>query len=328
MNGFAESLKADLLDRRMRPFVALVAVALLGALAYIVLGGSGESAPAAASAHPAPVGLRSGVAISPSTHEDALAETTSGGSQQHQQGIAKNPFGVLKAANAPTTSSSGSSSSSSSSSSGGSNPAPSGGSTSSGSSGTSTSSSSGGSAPTSSGSSGSSGSSKSKKSSGRPKTVYQLDALFGEVPASPGQSSQPQPYDDLKLLTPLPSRKVPLLVYRGVTAAGKRATFTVAGETILSGPGACKPSPYQCETLSLKEGQVERIAYLPPGSESAVTYELKIVSLKHAEASAATVESLWRGRSQAGLEVLRSGNLMQLPGLRESAVAGVLLPSR
>ena len=44
MTDFLNSLKADLLDRRLLPIVALVGVALVGAVAYAVLGGGGSTA--------------------------------------------------------------------------------------------------------------------------------------------------------------------------------------------------------------------------------------------------------------------------------------------
>lgn len=315
MNQFLESLKSDLLDRRMRPFVALAALALVGAIAYIALAGSSESPAPAAVTHSAPVGLRSGVTITANTPEDALAETTSGGSSQHQ-GSTRDPFGGTFTAATETKSSGGSSSSSS-------------GSTKSESS-TSTSTPAGGSSPSSpstqGGSSPTPSSPSGKHSEGKPRTVYVLDALFGEVPQGQEKAPQPATLDELKLLTPLPSKQVPLLVYRGVKQGGKNATFTVAGEAILSGPGACKPNPFHCETVTLKAGQSEDVGYLPTGSETVVTYELKIVSLTPSEASASKLASLWRGESAAGLEVLRAGNLLELPGLRESQVAGVLVP--
>jgi hypothetical protein len=309
MNNFLENLKGDLLDRRLRPIVALVVVGLLGALAFTVLGGSSEPVPSAKPSQPLPVALSSGVPISPSVREDALAETTSGGSARHL-GSVRDPFGALLSASGPSTSSSSSSSgSSSAASTTGSSSSPA---------------TSGGSAEQSGGSGGSSGSSKPAAPS-KPKTVYQLDVLFGQVISGAEKSSQLAALDNIKTLTPLPSIKVPLLIYRGVRKGGKDATFTVSGEAILSGPGTCTPSPYDCEAISLKTGQAEHVQYLPTGSETAVTYELKVASIQAQEASIAEVESLWRGQSQAGLEVLRSANLLRVPGLRNTDVAGVLV---
>ena len=44
MTDFLSSLKADLLDRRLLPLVALVAVGLVAAVAYAVLGGGSSAA--------------------------------------------------------------------------------------------------------------------------------------------------------------------------------------------------------------------------------------------------------------------------------------------
>jgi hypothetical protein len=303
VNGFLGPLKGDLLDRRMRPLVALAVIALLGALAYAVLGGSSGSTPAVTARHAVATGPSSSVVFSPSVSNATLAETTSGAGEQ-QPGGAKDPFGVVQAPASTLTSSSPAASSPASS----------------------EASSTSGSSSTSSGSTSARSPAKGP-SPAKPRTVYELDALFGEVPAGQEKSSQLGVLDELKLLTPLPSSKVPLLVYRGVPQGGKSATFTVAGEGILSGAGVCKPSAYHCETISLKPGQVEHVAYLPPGSEDAVTYELKIVSIGASEASGSALKNLLRGESHAGLELLRKANLLELPGLRESAVAGVLLPN-
>jgi hypothetical protein len=314
MNNFLENLKGDLLDRRLRPIVALVVVGLLGALAFAALGGSSETVPPVKATQPLPVALTSGVSITPSVREDALAETTSGSTRQ--LGGARDPFGASLSASATTTGSSSSAASSSSESSSGASTVGS----------SSSPSSSGASTETSGSSGGSSGSSKPAAPS-KPKTVYQLDVLFGEVVSGAEKSSQLAALDNIKTLTPLPSIKVPLLIYRGVRKGGKDATFTVSGEAILSGPGTCKPSPYDCEAISLKTGQAEHVQYLPTGSETAVTYELKVASIQAQEASIAEVESLWRGQSQAGLQVLRSANLLRVPGLRNTGVAGVLVPA-
>ena len=48
MKNFLDSLKSDLLDRRMRPVLAVVCVALLGAVAFAVLGGGSSSSTAPA----------------------------------------------------------------------------------------------------------------------------------------------------------------------------------------------------------------------------------------------------------------------------------------
>ena len=314
MNDFIDALKEDLLDRRLLPFVAVAAIAVVAAIAYVKFDSPSESATTASLAHPRPVTLRSGVSITPASVERALAETTSGSGEQ-RGGSSHNPFGLLPGALAAasaskTSSTSGSSGSSSKSSSG------------------SSSSGSGSSQPQSS-----APTSPSKPSKAAvPKTVYTVDVLFGEIPAgatagSPAADANLKPHAELKLLTPLPSKSVALVVYRGVKPSSKSATFTVAGEAILAGNGVCKPSPTQCEAIALKAGQSEQLQYLPAGSQTVRSYELRVISISAAEATAATVASLWKGESAAGLEVLRAGELLALPGLRTTTVAGVLVPA-
>jgi len=94
MNDFLISLKADLLDRRLLPLVALVAAGLIAAIAYTVLGGGGSSATPTAALSSGPASASSGIAISQSDTEKAVAETTSGGSAQHG-GKVHNPFTPL-----------------------------------------------------------------------------------------------------------------------------------------------------------------------------------------------------------------------------------------
>ncbi|MHB8532607.1 MAG: hypothetical protein ACYDC2_07790, partial [Solirubrobacteraceae bacterium] len=150
--------------------------------------------------------------------------------------------------------------------------------------------------------------------------------LFGPFPpGSTPESVTLTPYENLKLQTPLPSAKQPLIVFRGVTAFGKSATFTIVGETILHGQGACLPSPSQCQALDLKAGQTEQLEYLQGNGETTV-YELRIASIEKATASTASVK---RGKawdfSREGAEVLRKNGLQALPDLRYSAQPGLLV---
>ena len=322
MNAFLNDLKEDLRDRRLLPFVVLAGALFVGAIVFVVLGGGSTSATPTASAPHRPLGSEGGsLAVTRVAASNAVAETTSGAGQQ-RQGASRNPFSLLPGAVVPGESGSGSGGGSGGESS-------SSGSSSSNSSESSSSSGGSGSEPQehSSGSKSGGGSGGHSKSS-KPKTVYQVSVLFGEPsPGTPSEGSGLQPYENLKLLTPLPSKQEPLIVFRGVSDHGKRATFTVAGETILHGSGKCLPSAYQCQAIQLRAGQSEQLQYLPPGSQAVQSYELRLVSITPAEASAATVASLWRGQSRAGMEVLRRTNLVALPGLSLTSLAGVLVRS-
>ncbi len=304
MTDFLSSLKADLLDRRLLPLVAVVTVAVAAAIAYVVLGGGSSATSSATSVATGPA-VVSGLAISQTTPEKAVAETTSGVSAQHR-GVAHNPFTPLPepakktaaatAAQAASRTTSTSSSSSTTSTSGSSSP------------------SSGGSTPTT----------PTKPSTAKPKTVYQVAVMFGVFPAgATPQSVQLTPYENLKLLTPLPSATQPLIVFRGVTAA-RSAIFTLVGEAILHGSAVCLPSASQCEAIALKEGQTEQLEYLPPNGQ-VVTYELRVVSIASTKASTAQVKGVLRGESKAGGKLLSRAGLVALPGLRYSPKAGVLV---
>jgi hypothetical protein len=146
--------------------------------------------------------------------------------------------------------------------------------------------------------------------------------LFGQLPIS--ATSQLTPYENLKLLTPLPSSTQALIVFRGVTAGGKSATFTLIGEAILHGEGTCLPSATQCEAIDLRSGQTEQLEYLS-ASGQVVSYELKVVSITADKASSAAFKDALHGESKAGRELLSHDRLTAIPYLHYSAAAGVLV---
>ena len=272
-----------------------------------MLGGGSTAATPAAPVPTGPATAPSGLAISQSSPEKAVAETTGGASVQ-RGGAARNPFTPLPQAATKASATPASAAKST---------------TSAGSSSSSATSGAGSSSASASSSSESSSTAPSKPSTpAKPKTVYHVAVLFGVLPAgATPQSAQLTPYENLKLLTPLPSAKQPLIVFRGVTAGGKSATFTLVGEAILHGDAACLPSATQCEAIDLQAGQSEQLEYLPPGGQ-AVTYELRIVSIASSKASSAAVKSVLRGESKAGRELLRRAGLVAIPDLRYSSQRG------
>ena len=302
MSEFLKSLKDDLLDRRLLPFVALVGVALLAAVGYAVMGGS-SSASSAAGASAGPVAPVHGLAVSGASTEKAVAETTDGVAEQ-RAGHARNPFApIAKASSTSTTpAASGSSASSAKSSGSGSSstasPAPA--------------------AKTETSPSPSKPSAKKKST-----TIYHVAIEFGVFPAgSTPETVVLTPYENLKLDTALPQGQT-LIVFRGVTSHGRSATFSIVGEAILHGVGSCLPSPTQCQALDLKPGESEQLEYLAPNGETTV-YELRVVAINAAQASAATAARAW-GESKAGREILRRAGLTELPFLRYSSQPGVLV---
>jgi hypothetical protein len=309
MSELLQSVKADLLDRRLLPLVAIVVLGLLGAIAWVELGGSSTpaSAPHVASTS---VSTPPGLAVTQKTSETAVAETTGGAALQHK-GSSRNPFAPVVKPKKPSTASASSASAKSTSSS---------------------SSSSSGSSSSSSGAGASKPTTPSKPTGpskpAAPTTVYHVAVLFGLLPPA-GSTAAPQltPYENVKLLSPLPSAKQPLLVFRGVTTGGKSATFTLVSEAILHGDATCLPSASQCEAIDLQPSDAEQLEYVT-ASGTVETYELKIVSIVSSKASSSAATGILRGESKVGRELLSHAGLTALPDLRYSAQPGVLVFAR
>ncbi len=300
MTDFLNALKTDLSDRRLLPFVALVGVALLAAVGYVIVGGgsSGSSTPTAtvapvtASAPPSKLAT-----VTQASTEKPAAETTEGTNAQHR-GVARDPFVGLPVKTSKATAATTPSTSTGSTPKSGESTPKTGGSTP---------------APT------------KPSTPAKPKTVYRVAVMFGTIP--PGtdpQAATLTPYVNLKLLTPLPSAAQPLLVYRGVTSGGHSATFTLVGEAILRGSASCLPNASQCEAIDVKPGQSEQLEYLPPTGGPAVLYELRVVTIASSKAHAGSVKSLLGGISKAGREVLRRSGLVAIPYLHYTKQLGVL----
>jgi hypothetical protein len=305
MNDFLNALKADLLERRMLAALLALGVALLGALGYAVIGGGTGNATAPLASSPS--ARTPGIAVSQAVTNSnkPVAETTNGSALQ-RAGNSRDPFAALRGASTTATAAKTAAASKPSSSS------------------------------TPSASTKSESGSSSKKTASapsapaepstprKPATVYRAAVLFGGVPAGAVPKTAPlTAYENLKLLTPLPSSKLALLVFRGVTTDGKRATFTLVEPTILHGEARCLPSESQCQAITIKPGQYEQLEYLSPLGQL-TTYELRLVSIDAAKASAAALKKAHASQSKAGLELLRAAGLMALPGLRYSPSSGAL----
>ena len=317
MSEFLASIRADLTDRRLLPVVALVGACLVAALAYALLGGSSSSTPSPSGASPAGVTPSSGISATVETPDHAVAETTDGTSEQ-KSGSARNPFTPLAASTEAPASGSPSSSTTPSSSSTSTSSGSSGGSTGSGS---STPAESGTTTPSESSKS-SSGGSHAKK----PKTVYDVTIEFGTLP--PGitpETAQLTQFAKLKLQALLPDAQLPLLAFRGVTAKGSSATFSIVGDIVpKEGAGSCLPSNVQCEAVDLKPGQTEQFEYFPPEGATTI-YELRVLSIKPEKANGKDAKVARWTESRAGRELLRASGLIALPFLRYSSQPGVLV---
>ena len=283
MSDFLNALKADLLDRRLLPFVVLLTAALVGVLAYVLLGGrSGAEGPPPLSV--AQTG--SGIALSAQTPVDKSAAETVSGSPRQRAGLSRNPFVPLAGTTTTTTTTTRSSSAISTSTS------------------KSTPSSSSGSSSEASPSAGGASPAPAAPKKTRPKRhkQYRVAILMGAASAGTlPQNANLTPYKKLKLHQQLPSPGLPLVAFTGVTKSGKSAVFKLVGEVILRGPAACLPSASQCEAIALKVGQTEELEYLPV-SGIPVTYELQVTSIAVRPARAgAHAAARHRARARAAL---------------------------
>ena len=278
MNEILQSLKSDLLDRRLLPILLALGVLLAGAVAYVVLAGgsSGAGTPSAAvGSNPASLAAGPNLAVTqaPENPHAAVAETTDGARYRHKPGT-RDPFTPLVSPKATSSSTSTNPSVSS----------PSASSTSP-------------SVEKSSPSSTSTGGAETTPTTPvkpapkkKPKTVYLVTVQFGLLPATTTELAQLTPYSDLKRLQPLPSKDDERLIFAGARGNGKGAVFELSREAILKGQATCIPTASQCEAIDLEVGQSEELTYLEPDDQS-VPYELKVVSItkESTTASAARV---------------------------------------
>ena len=306
MTDFLDSLKADLLNRRVLPFLALAVVALAGALVYALTGGGSSAAvPQAAvpAAHAPSAVPPVAVSQAPANAKKAVAEITSGAAQQ-RGGPTRNPFTplpVAKTAAASTTSTASKAS--------GSSTAP----------GTSTPGA-GGTTPTA----------PKETTPAKPKKVYvhyHVTAQLGVVPPTP-EGASPQPaqlktYKDMALDEPLPGKANPQLIFLGVVLrTGKDVVFGLTGEAILHGSATCKPSPTQCQAIELQVGQSETLEVLEANG-TPVTYELKLLSITKSVSTASAAHA--HTASKAGRELLRRDGVHAPSELRYSPERGGLV---
>lgn len=323
MNEMLKSLKADLLSRRMLPLLILAAVALLGAAGYAVAGGSSAPPPAPSSTvAAAPPVEGPSVSAAPANPHAALAETTSGGSFQHT-GHMRNPFAPLpgsesEEASSASTGSTGATSTttgsngSSGSTSAGEEPSSSGQSATSGEGSTGT-----GSTGGEASGAGSTGSLPSAS------TIYDVSVKLVKLDESGKPTGSPQRFSGVQRLTPLPSRKRPMVAFYGVAANGE-AVFVLLTPAILHGPASCLPSPANCEGIALKQGEGEELQYLT-SADKVIAYRLKVTKIAKISATASAARAAHRRISKQGSKLIAGMRLSMPDGIHYSQELGVLL---
>jgi hypothetical protein len=95
MIEFLQSLRSDLFSRRLLPFVALAAVALISAVGYAVSAGSSSTPPAPVASLPSIPVTGSApalpVTVAPANPNEAVSETP-GGVRYQSEGPTRDPF--------------------------------------------------------------------------------------------------------------------------------------------------------------------------------------------------------------------------------------------
>lgn len=297
MNELLQSIRADLLSRRMLPLVAAVALGLLGAVAYAVssIAGGGSAKPPAITSASLPAGAGSlPVTPAPANPREAVSETPAGARYQ-TRGATRDPFKSLiptPAAKA-TAGASAQGTSPNTSKSVSVSPGNTGG----------------GATPTTAPAR--PAPAPRPRSKPRPVLLYNVSVLFGLAPSAPGQQPTLTPYEDMKLFEPLPAAKTPLVVFIGVNKAGDHAAFALVVPAILRGPGKCVPSDTQCQAIELAAGQSEELEYAGT-SEQSVAFELQVVRIAKRSSPAGAAQAVYRRQSKVGRRALSRLGLQTL----------------
>lgn len=282
MNELLQSIRSDLLSRRLLPFVAIAAVALVGGLGYVLTAGSGNSRPPVTSSATPPVehGTLAVAVASPNANQ-AIAETP-GGLRYQSKGRLRDPF------QSPASSSSAGSASASPGNASGSSASTGAGAGSAGKA-------SGGGSGAGGGSGKAGGTSPAPTPPTPPKPAppakpkaqfpWVVSILFGPLPSAPGQPVTLPPYQNLRPEQAIPSESDPRIALERVEDKGKAAVFTLLAPAILRGQGKCLPSASDCQSVQLEVGKAEELEYLE--GAGAVVYQLRMVGIAKRSALAA-----------------------------------------
>jgi hypothetical protein len=125
-----------------------------------------------------------------------------------------------------------------------------------------------------------------------------VSVLFGLASTTPGQPATLAPYENLKLLQPLPSKQDVRISFERVTTDGKGAVFKLVVPPILHGSAVCLPKTSECLTIDLEVGHSEELEYVEANGQI-VAYELKVVSISKNSGGASTARA--KGDAKAAL---------------------------
>jgi hypothetical protein len=125
--------------------------------------------------------------------------------------------------------------------------------------------------------------------------LYSLEVRFGSTASSGALTTR-----NVRRLTGLPGGENPAVLYLGLTDDHKSAVFIVDAGVKPIGDGDCKPTPDNCETLTLKKGQTE---FLTRGTKQ---WELDLIGIHLSKTrSAQTAARAHAQIASAGRQKLR-----------------------
>jgi hypothetical protein len=108
-------------------------------------------------------------------------------------------------------------------------------------------------------------------------------------------------------LKALPSDDSPALIYLGLMSDHRTAVFLVDAGVKVEGDGHCDPSPTNCQTLHMHQGDVEFVNVPATGSDQAAQYELDLLKIRTSKTADARAAARARSAvARGGRAVLRA----------------------
>lgn len=149
--------------------------------------------------------------------------------------------------------------------------------------------------------------------------VYSVDYSFG-------QGASIKDYSSALRLDAVPSNAAPVAQFLGVTKDGRKGAFLIWGPATASGDGACIDGQTPCQVVELQPGQTEFIDVTVPNA-GIVQFELDLNSITTRQA-ATRAEALKAHMRQStdGVKILSQSNAQALAKFEYSTVYGTLLP--
>jgi hypothetical protein len=148
-----------------------------------------------------------------------------------------------------------------------------------------------------------------------PKPTFELYSLSVNF----GPSTGPLTQRNLERLTGLPGGQRPALLYLGLKKDEETAVFMVDATAEVDGDGHCDPSPTDCQTLTMKAGDVEFI-----DTASGKQFELDLLKVHTSTTTDASKAEAARAAEAKGGRTYLRRNAARLGRYRYSSDIGLL----